>query len=182
MKIDEGVLSIAVLMLTAALAILLSVGIPIVLAPEPVKLSDWLGFGGAFVGAAVAFIVARVTVGPALRQVRIMGAQAAMQLLPAVKEELALIDGDAVFLADLEGFQMKLQQITAKVDFWEEDESKLFDLIESELISSRGIVKALKSQWPQFADRLELTNSQRAARATLRELMEQVVADTTICR
>jgi hypothetical protein len=53
-----GLTPIAVLSLSAVLAALLVVGIPILLAPEPVKVSDWLGFGGAVVGAFVTLAAA----------------------------------------------------------------------------------------------------------------------------
>jgi hypothetical protein len=57
---DLGLGVIGVLALASVLAILLMAGIPILLAGEAVKISDWLGFAGAFAGAMVTLIAAFV--------------------------------------------------------------------------------------------------------------------------
>ena len=49
-----------VLVLAVILAVLLSVGIAILLAPEQVKLSDWLGFAGSLAGSLVTLIAAGI--------------------------------------------------------------------------------------------------------------------------
>jgi hypothetical protein len=56
----SGGSAVGVLVLAVILAVLLSVGIPILLAPEKVKLSDWLGFAGSLAGALVALIAAGI--------------------------------------------------------------------------------------------------------------------------
>lgn len=59
-KMDQGFGAIGLLVVGTLLAGLLMVGIPIILAPDPVKLSDWLGFAGSVVGALVTLIAAGV--------------------------------------------------------------------------------------------------------------------------
>jgi hypothetical protein len=50
-----GLTPAAILSLSVVLALLLGAGIPLAVAPDPVKLSDWLGFFGTLIGALVAF-------------------------------------------------------------------------------------------------------------------------------
>ena len=53
-----GLTPIWLLMLALALGIFITTFAPIVASPDPVKLSDWLGFAGSLGGAIVALIAA----------------------------------------------------------------------------------------------------------------------------
>lgn len=51
--IDQGLGAVGLLALATALAVLLTIGTPIILAPDPIKVSDWLGFAGSVLGAMI---------------------------------------------------------------------------------------------------------------------------------
>lgn len=78
-----GLTPLAILGLAVVLAVLLTAGIPIVMAPEPVKVSDWLGFFGALVGAMVTLGAAWIAWNAVQRQItaqaNIAGHQFALQ-------------------------------------------------------------------------------------------------------
>ena len=74
-----GLTPIAILVLFTALAFLLTGGIPILLAPDPVKVSDWLGFSGAVVGALVALGAAIIAWRAVQRQIEAQRAIAERQ-------------------------------------------------------------------------------------------------------
>lgn len=60
MKWDQGFGVIGLLVLATALALLLTIGIPITVSKEAVELKDWLGFAGNLLGAGVTVIAAAV--------------------------------------------------------------------------------------------------------------------------
>lgn len=55
-KFDPGFGAAGVLVLSTVLAVLLAIGIPIGLAPDPIKISDWLGFAGNVLTGGIAAI------------------------------------------------------------------------------------------------------------------------------
>lgn len=57
---DHGLGAIGLLCFAAILAVLVFTGIPLILAGEPLKASDWLGFAGSIAGAMMALIAAAV--------------------------------------------------------------------------------------------------------------------------
>lgn len=58
MRWDQGLGTIGLLVLATALALLLTIGIPITVSKETVELKDWLGFAGNVLGAFVTVIAA----------------------------------------------------------------------------------------------------------------------------
>lgn len=65
-----GLTPAAMLTLAVALAVLLSVGVPLVVDHEPIKAPDWLGFFGTIIGSLVALGAAWVAWGGVQRQIR----------------------------------------------------------------------------------------------------------------
>ncbi len=60
MELDRGVGAVGLLLLAIALAMLLTIGIPISVSKEGVDLKDWLGFAGNVLGAGVTLLAAIV--------------------------------------------------------------------------------------------------------------------------
>lgn len=99
-KFDHGLGAIGALSLTAALAVLLTAGIPILLAGDPLKVSDWLGFAGSFAGAMVALIAAVIAWRAVQRQIetqmRIADRQSALAEYEALRKLSTIISNENI--------------------------------------------------------------------------------------
>lgn len=172
---DQGIWAVGLLCLAAVLAPLLSIGIPLLVSPEPVKLSDWLGFAGAIVGITGALLVGRIAVAPVWRQVNIMGAQAALQLYPILEQDLQHIDEDAVLLKRLWGIQGKVRDLSASIEFWEESKVALVEVLAQELSSVRHQIKSITpDDWTRFHSRLRTPLGKSPKRQNLQHLFDKI--------
>ncbi|MGJ5022355.1 hypothetical protein [Bradyrhizobium oligotrophicum] len=86
--IDQGFGVVGLIGLGTALALLLTVGIPIILAPEPVKLSDWLGFAGNVLGSGVALLAAVIAWNAVQRQLSLQREQLLLGVLLREEDRL----------------------------------------------------------------------------------------------
>ncbi|KJC47327.1 hypothetical protein UB31_18915 [Bradyrhizobium sp. LTSP849] len=69
MKLDQGLGIIGLLVLATALALLLTIGIPISVSKDSVELKDWLGFAGNVMGAFVTVVAAAIAWKAVQRQI-----------------------------------------------------------------------------------------------------------------
>lgn len=174
-NIDHGTAAISLLVLAAVLAVVLSVGIPIVLAAEPIKVSDWLGFAGAIAAFAGAILVAKIAVAPVWRQVNIMASQAALELYPILEADLTEVDRDKVFLNSIWKIGDGLKKVTARVDFADQSDRLLAEAIANELINLRGMIDRIaEEEWQRFYGRLRLEEGLREQRKELRRHLARI--------
>jgi hypothetical protein len=94
-RLDQGLGVIGLLAVSAMLAILLTTGIPILLAPDPVKLSDWLGFAGSVATAFVTLVAAAVAWRAVKPQIR---AQREAMLLTVLMREVDRMEAAIPYL------------------------------------------------------------------------------------
>lgn len=181
-----GLTPIAVLVLFTALTLLLTAGIPILLAPEPVKVSDWLGFSGAVVGALVtlsAAIIAWRAVQQQIEAQRIIAErQAAIQSYD-VLHRLATTLEDELRLA------LALGQVAHTSSMIDEFRQKWpVDMIAAGLLHSRyqdarDRLRALRNEWAvadtkrwQFRNALEARMNFEGAIVELEQRLERDTA------
>lgn len=145
-----GLTPIAILSLSAVLAVLLSVGIPILLSPEPVKLSDWLGFAGAVVAApvtlAAAIIAWRAVQAQITAQRVIADQQAAIQTYGVLHELATTIENEIRLALSLSA----IADETTLIDKLREQapiEIAIAGLLKTKLDETRGQLKAVRNEW-----------------------------------
>jgi hypothetical protein len=114
-KLDEGIGAVGLLALATALAVLLTAGIPVALAPDPVKVSDWLGFGGSLAGALVALIAAAVAWRAVQKQItaqaEIAAKQMAIQAFDTLVRHVEDLRADYALQAQIRRICMQLYRI-----------------------------------------------------------------------
>lgn len=82
---DQGLGIVGLAVLATVLALLLSVGVPLLTIKEQVKLSDWLGFAGNVLGSGAALVAAAIAWRAVQRQIEIQREQILIGVL--VREE-----------------------------------------------------------------------------------------------
>jgi len=70
-RLDQGLGALGLLSLAAALALLLTIGIPITVSKDKVELKDWLGFAGNLLGAIFTVLAAVIAWYAVQRQIRV---------------------------------------------------------------------------------------------------------------
>jgi hypothetical protein len=70
-KMDQGLGAIGLILLTVALALVFTLGVPISVSRETVELKDWLGFAGNVVGALMTLVAAIVAWRAVQRQITV---------------------------------------------------------------------------------------------------------------
>jgi hypothetical protein len=108
-KWDHGLGVIGLLLLTAALAFLLTVGIPITVSKDTVELKDWFGFAGNVLGAFAALLAAVI----AWRAVQLqIGVQREANLLSVLTREETRIENEIFALDVCIEFLMTVDGVT----------------------------------------------------------------------
>jgi len=104
-KFDQGLGAIGTLALAGVLSVLLTVGIPLVLAREPIRASDWLGFAGSIGGAMVTLIAAVLAWRAVQKQVEVQrdiaDRQSALVAFKALRNLSTLIAQDQRFMREI---------------------------------------------------------------------------------
>lgn len=90
-QIDHGLAAIGLLLLAVALALLLTVGIPISVSRDSIELKDWLGFAGNVLGAFVTLIAAAIAWKAVKKQI---GVQRDTKMLDLMTREEDRIEGE----------------------------------------------------------------------------------------
>jgi hypothetical protein len=90
-RLDQGLGALGLLSLTAALALLLTIGIPITVSKDRVELKDWLGFAGNVVGAFVTLLAAVIAWYAVQRQI---GVQREANLPSVMTREETRLEND----------------------------------------------------------------------------------------
>jgi hypothetical protein len=155
-----------------------------------VVLTCWLGIGGAviseikvqgflqtmekwqtLIGVGAALAVGYIAVRPVWRQVKIMGAQAALLLGPAIQEDLDAIDRDKGIIARLRLCDAPLRDIGDQIEFAKDrDDIGFVSEINAALIAYRARIEGLpEADWAHFCHRLRLDDRQRHERNEFRD-------------
>jgi hypothetical protein len=87
-NLDQGVGIIGLLALASALALLLTIGIPIAVSKEAVELKDWLGFAGNVLGAFVALLAAVIAWRAVQRQITVQREANLLDILTREEDRL----------------------------------------------------------------------------------------------
>jgi hypothetical protein len=152
MKSDNlpGLTPIAILSLSAALAALLAIGIPIFLAPEPVKVSDWLGFAGAVVGALVTLAAAIVAWRAVQAQISVQRAiadqQAAIQTYGVLHDLAATLENELRLALELS----EIGRASTLIDIFREQapvEVAMARILLPKIEEARDSLKAVRKEW-----------------------------------
>lgn len=85
---DQGLGIVGLIVLASALALTLSIGVPIITASEAVKLSDWLGFAGNVLGSGSALLAATIAWRAVQRQIAVQREQLLLTALLREEERL----------------------------------------------------------------------------------------------
>jgi hypothetical protein len=145
-----GLTPIAILVLFVALTFLLSAGIPIVLASEPVKVSDWLGFSGAVVSALVTLGAAVIAWRAVQRQIE---AQRVIAERQAAIQSYDVLHRLATTLEDELRLAFALAEVATRASIIDEFRQKqpvdiiTAGLLHSQYQSTKDRLKAVRSEW-----------------------------------
>jgi hypothetical protein len=152
MKTDNlsGLTPIAILSLSAVLAAFLVVSIPILLAPEPLKVSDWLGFAGAIIGAfvtlAAAIIAWRAVQAQIETQRVIANQQAAIQSYGVLHDLAVTLENELRLALELGA----IARSATLIDMLREQapvEIQTAALLLPKLDEARDQLKAVRKEW-----------------------------------
>jgi len=173
MNKTPGLLPIAILMLTATLAVWLGLGGPLLSEATAKGWYDTLKDWQALIGVAGAFAIGYIAVRPVWRQVHIQAAQTAMQLLPDVEAEYASLNRDKTIIATARVLARKLRLCERSIQRSTQD--RAFD-IGNFIVDSLADVEVFASgvkqdDWLDFTSRLHLAESHRAQRWALRDMV-----------
>ncbi|MET4242737.1 hypothetical protein [Bradyrhizobium sp. RT10b] len=167
--------TVAILMLVAILTAWLGVGGAVISEAKAQGLLNFLKDWQTLIGVIGAALIGWMAVAPVWRQVRIMGAQAASQLQPILLSDLEAIDADLAFIDQIRGIEDGLRRVSATMDFWEQGDIALVDILAKELVATRAAIDRLgEAEWGRFCDRLRLARTQRAEREELRRTIARI--------
>lgn len=120
MKLDQGLGTIGLLALATVLATLLSIGIPVIAASEPIKIADWLGFAGGFAGAMVTLIAAGIAWNAVQKQIevqqKIANRQLSIDALNILIRQAETLEREQRLIAGIELFARSANSPVVNVD------------------------------------------------------------------
>ncbi|MGO4715435.1 hypothetical protein [Bradyrhizobium sp. 2TAF24] len=170
-----GLLPISLIMLTAVLVVWLGFAGPLI---SETDAKGWLAVvekWQTLIGVLGAFGVGYLAVRPVWRQVRIQGAQAAMQMLPVIEQEHEATQRDFALLSDVLAV---LRNIDHMYDKLTDDETydDRFSVAEASTKTILDYLDNLHSpRWEEFVGRLTLTRHERVVRQRLHGTIKTIV-------